>query len=533
MKKSIVLCLIAALAVGSTVSAANIEAQVKLRRISVSVTEADNVSVPTIQLLNSDKTKMLYTGEGTAENAGYTFDSFSFPMDAESGNYILRIGENEKISEVEIKYTAYGEALQALKTISEDMSTVSAQISAYPELFGTTASEYAFLSDDWRKRLENDIAQIEIKYADEAEATETLETISDAVKKIANWAMLTDSTDENKIQNAIKSVSGLDTTYLDKINSLSGMHTAFAAQAIDTLNIDEKGISSAFDGAILVTVINECDWGTGKEALNYYVNKGLVNIDSKYLSSGADVYKALREQKVLDYKQLPGAVKSAYDSVFHGFGGGSGSGNSGGKHTGQVNGVMIVPPASSASDENVQMFNDLSDVAWAKTAIESLAAKKIVSGRGNGSFAPNKTMTRAEFVKIIVEAFELKDNTAAADFEDVPKEDWSYSYISSAKRAGIIYGITDKYFGAEEPVSRQDMAVIMLRVAELANINTSGNGTVFTDSEMISDYAKDAVGRLTAAGILSGMGDGTFSPLTNVTRAQGAQVVYTMLCRKG
>ena len=539
MKKSIVLCVIASLALGSSVSAANIKAQVKLRHVDVSVTDIDNVSIPTLQLLNSDKTKMLYTGEGTAENNEYIFDGFSFPMNAESGEYVLRVGENGKISETVIKYTAYDEALQALQSMANDKNTISDRISAYPELFGTTASEYDFLDSDWKKRLENDIAKIEIKYADENEATETIEKISETVKRTVNWATLTGSGDEKKIENAIKSVSGLDTTYIGKFSSLSKLKEAFAAQNIDKINIDESGILSAFDGAVLVTVVNECDWGTGKEALNYYAKKGLVSIDSKYLSGSADVYKALKEKKILDYKQLPNALKSAYESIYSGSGGstggGSGSGgsggSSGGKQTGQVNSVNIVP--TQTSTENTQMFNDLEDVQWAKTAIEALAAKKIVSGRGNGSFAPNETMTRAEFVKIIVEAFGLKDNTAVIDFDDVKKEDWSYSYIASAKRAGIIYGITDKYFGAEETVSRQDMAVIMLRVAELKNIDTSGNGTVFADSETISDYAREAVGRLTASGILNGMGDGTFSPLTEVTRAQGAQVVYTMLCRKG
>ena len=302
MKKSILMCLAVLIAAGSTASAANIDVQVKLRRVSVSISDAEDVNIPTIQLLNSDKTKMLYTGDGRSENKEYKFDSFSFPSDAESGDYVLRVGGGGSISETVIKYTAYEEAIEALKTIADDKGTVLKQLSAYPELFGTNAEELASLGSDWKRRIENDICQIKIKYANENEATETIDKIFAVVKKISNWASLIDSADEGKRKEAINAVSGLDKEYLDKLSNTSGIYTAFAAQSIDRLGIDENGILSAFDGAMLAAVINECDWGTGKAALNYYVNKGLINVDSKYLTSGADVYKALKNKKVYDYK---------------------------------------------------------------------------------------------------------------------------------------------------------------------------------------------------------------------------------------
>lgn len=530
MKKSVLLCLISALAVGSSAQAANIEAQVKLRRVSVSISETVGAEIPTLQLLNADKSKMLYTGEGISDDNGYSFESFSFPMNAESGSYVLRLGENGTISETVIKYTAYDEALRALKSIESDKSTVSAQLAAYPELFGTTAADYGSLSSDWKKRLENDIVKIEIKYADEAEATETVNKISAAVKKITDWGTLTDSLDAEKIGKAIQAVSGLDTKYVEKLNSLSELHKGFAAQNIDEISIDDEGISSAFDGAVLVSIINGCDWGTGKEALSYYAEKGLVSVESKYLTSGSDVYKKLKEKNVLDYREIPGKIKEAYDEVNGS--GSSGSGSGGGTPSGKVNRVSSAGSAASAPDSKPS-FNDLDGAPWARTAIEALAEKKIISGRGNGSFAPNEPVTRAEFVKMIVMALNLTDETAEAEFDDVPKSAWYYRVVASAKKSGIVSGMSDNLFGAEEQIIRQDMAVIILRAAKLAGIDTSAESAAFTDSESISDYAAQAVGKLAAAGIISGMGDGTFSPRTNVTRAQAAQVIYTLLGRKG
>ena len=530
MKKSVLLCLISALAVGSSAQAANIEAQVKLRRVSVSISETVGAEIPTLQLLNADKSKMLYTGEGISDDNGYSFESFSFPMNAESGSYVLRLGENGTISETVIKYTAYDEALRALKSIESDKSTVSAQLAAYPELFGTTAADYGSLSSDWKKRLENDIVKIEIKYADEAKATETVNKISAAVKKITDWGTLTDSSDAEKIGKAIQAVSGLDTKYVEKLNSLSELHKGFAAQNIDEISIDDEGISSAFDGAVLVSIINGCDWGTGKEALSYYAEKGLVGVESKYLTSGSDVYKKLKEKNVLDYREIPGKIKEAYDEVNGS--GSSGSGSGGGTPSGKVNRVSSAGSAASAPDSKPS-FNDLDGAPWARTAIEALAEKKIISGRGNGSFAPNEPVTRAEFVKMIVTALNLTDETAEAEFDDVPKSAWYYRVVASAKKSGIVSGMSDNLFGAEEQIIRQDMAVIILRAAKLASIDTSAESAAFTDSESISDYAAQAVGKLAAAGIISGMGDGTFSPRTNVTRAQAAQVIYTLLGRKG
>ena len=538
MKKSILLFCIAALAVGSTASAAEIDAKLILRKVDVKVTDTKNSQTPAIQLLNSDKTKMLYTDEGINENGDYLFDSFSFPMDAQSGSYVLRVGEDGNISEISIKYTAYDEAIRALETIKNDKSTISAQISAYPELFGTNDADFEILGEDWKKRLEKDISETEIKDENEEEAVSTINIIQNIVRKITDWAKLTDSADEQKTESAIKAVSGLDLTYREKLSSVSVLAKAFEAQSLDRINIDENGILNAFDGAMLVSVINECDWGTGKTALTYYVEKGLLSIDSKYLSSDAEVYKKLKNKKILDYKKLPQAIKEAYDEIHpsgngSGAGGGSGSGG-GGTSINKVNSVNSAVSSGQMPEVTSKVvFNDLDGAEWARKAIEALAEKKIVSGRGDGRFEPNEPLTRAEFVKIIVDAFDLKDNTAEIDFDDVPKDAWSYRYIASAKKAGIIYGISDTHFGADKTISRQDMAVILLRTAELKGIDTSGNGVEFTDSQKISDYARDAVGRLSAAGILNGMNDGSFSPLTDVTRAQGAQVIYTMLGRKG
>ena len=89
--------------------------------------------------------------------------------------------------------------------------------------------------------------------------------------------------------------------------------------------------------------------------------------------------------------------------------------------------------------------------------------------------------------------------------------------------------MNENSFGALENISREDMAVIASRLIELLNIKKAENKVEFSDKNDIADYAAEAVDILSGLGIINGMGDGTFSPKTNVTRAQGAKVIYELL----
>ncbi|MBQ4087367.1 MAG: S-layer homology domain-containing protein, partial [Clostridia bacterium] len=182
-----------------------------------------------------------------------------------------------------------------------------------------------------------------------------------------------------------------------------------------------------------------------------------------------------------------------------------------------------------ADNKVVVNFSDLGEAAWASTAIKALAEDGVVSGKGDGKFYPNDTVTREEFVKIIVEALDIYNKNASASFDDVQDSRWSYGYIASAVHAGIIKGVSDTEFNPAGTMSRQDMAVIMYRVAGLLGLDVAGDSSVFADNADIADYAKEAVGALSGAGIINGTGNDCFSPKGTVTRAQAAKVVYEVL----
>lgn len=191
------------------------------------------------------------------------------------------------------------------------------------------------------------------------------------------------------------------------------------------------------------------------------------------------------------------------------------------------------PSASSEQTVNTQTavaglpFTDIADCAWAHEYIKYLYDKGIVTGADADSFEPNRAVTRAEFVKMLVNGFGISaNNDVAFAFDDVTKDMWSYPYIEAAYKGGIVSGMSKKYFGAQETITRQDAAVMISRIL---GASSASQKDVFADSQNISDYAKDAVAFVFNRGIMNGMADGNFEPLSITTRAQAAAIISRAL----
>ena len=183
------------------------------------------------------------------------------------------------------------------------------------------------------------------------------------------------------------------------------------------------------------------------------------------------------------------------------------------------------------NDESTVEFIDIDHVPWAIESIQALAQKGVIAGMGNGIFAPDNNVTREQFIRMIVYAFDLLDEEAEVDFTDVDKGAWYYQSVASAKKHGITEGLGDGSFGVGREITRQDMCVMLYRLSqklgiELPEVNQS---VEFADSEDIAEYAIDAIDKMQMAGILSGVGDNRFAPFDNATRAQSARVIYLIL----
>lgn len=252
---------------------------------------------------------------------------------------------------------------------------------------------------------------------------------------------------------------------------------------------------------------------------------------SRYLN---DLNKTLLTKSFIKTKELSDYITKYYadkeaasSSSSSGTSSSKGSGAAPVIH-GNVVGSPVTPPEPILGS-NEERFNDISDVDWAKEAINYLAEKGIVSGRDEKRFAPKDNVKREEFVKMIVLAFDLKnDGNSDISFSDVNTDEWYAPYIKTAYALGIVKGVSEEEFGIGIYISRQDMAVMITRAKNIELADNTPENT-FTDAEQIADYARVSVAYLKNAGVINGYDDGSFRPSGNVTRAESAKVLYGLL----
>jgi dextranase len=170
-------------------------------------------------------------------------------------------------------------------------------------------------------------------------------------------------------------------------------------------------------------------------------------------------------------------------------------------------------------------FQDVTSTYWAYGAIETLAAKDIVSGFPEGTFRPSALVNRAQFVKMLVLTLGLKVEAGSTPFTDVPQTAWYAPYVATAMQAGVVAGMTPTRFSPDEPLTREQMAVLLARALHLTQTGTLH----FSDVGQIAAWALPSVEAVVAGGYMSGFPNGTFQPMGVSTRAQVAAVLAACL----
>ncbi|MCL1873722.1 MAG: S-layer homology domain-containing protein [Clostridiales bacterium] len=175
-------------------------------------------------------------------------------------------------------------------------------------------------------------------------------------------------------------------------------------------------------------------------------------------------------------------------------------------------------------------FSFSDSVTWAEDAIDFLAARGIVQGRSNNLFLPNATVTRAEFLKMLLGTLpwtEVLTDAPEAGFKDVAKGAWYENYVNWAVAKGVISGYEDGTFRPNEPISREEIAVMVKNFLPAAGmllpkIKTAPN---FSDNDKINSWSLSAVQELYQYGLIIGFPDNSFRPQIACTRAQAAIIV--------
>jgi len=208
---------------------------------------------------------------------------------------------------------------------------------------------------------------------------------------------------------------------------------------------------------------------------------------------------------------------------------GSGGGGGGGGGAGSSAGITT-PIINQTQQNNSSPFSDMKGYEWANTAVNKLVGKGIINGMGDGRFAPADTLTREQFIKMIVTAFNLKSSGEGNPFSDVADGHWFTGYILAAYENGITTGINETQFGVGTSLSKEQMVTFIYRALEKCGISVkTQSGAVIKDKDNVSAYASDAVTALGNAGIVSGDENGYFNPSQTATRAMAAVVIYKTL----
>lgn len=243
--------------------------------------------------------------------------------------------------------------------------------------------------------------------------------------------------------------------------------------------------------------------------------------DSAYIKVSGNTYES--------YEKLATALNSANNgSAPSGPSGGGGGGSSSGGASSGGSGVMV-PSPSDALPMEYDIFTDIDDISWAKDAIIYLAQKGIINGKSDKIFAPNDFVTREEAAKILVLAFVPDTQGTKISFEDVSVDSWYYQYVSKAVETGIVTGYSESVFGSGDSITRQDLVTMIYRAAVNSGIELEEGQISFADENEIADYAREAVGALAKAEIVSGTDFRIFEPAEPATRAQLAKIVYRLL----
>ncbi|MDR1100851.1 MAG: S8 family serine peptidase [Clostridiales bacterium] len=214
-------------------------------------------------------------------------------------------------------------------------------------------------------------------------------------------------------------------------------------------------------------------------------------------------------------------------------GGGSGGGGGGGG-SGTPSVTPTIKPSPTINPEPTSGTAIMRDIAghWSENYIYEMVAKKIINGYlqadGTSLFRPDSYTTRAEFVKMLalMSMDEIDANTALIVY-DVSAENWYASYVSWAISNSLVTGYENNTFRGDNFISRQEMAVILVRYADYKHLTLEQDGAAdFNDSGSVAYWAKYAVNVLQNSGILTGDERGNFNPELSTRRSETVAMLY-------
>ncbi len=178
------------------------------------------------------------------------------------------------------------------------------------------------------------------------------------------------------------------------------------------------------------------------------------------------------------------------------------------------------------------VFDDVASNAWYGKAVAFISARGISTGTGNGNFNPKSYVTRADFLVLLMRAYDISPTSNPKDnFVDAGNTYYT-DYLAAAKELAITDGIGNNKFAPNQSITRQEMCTILYNVlnvmGQLPQGGSENSLASYADCDQVSSWAKNAIAELVQSGIISGNG-GMINPKSTTTRAEMAQVLFNLM----
>lgn len=190
---------------------------------------------------------------------------------------------------------------------------------------------------------------------------------------------------------------------------------------------------------------------------------------------------------------------------------------------------MDIYQTNAAPEHACAGYTDLTN-DWARAGICYVIDHGIMTGTDTNVFSPNLSMSRAMLVTVLWR-IDGSPAAAAADFTDVAGGTWYGNAVAWAQETGVVDGYPDGTFAPMKAVSREELATILYRYAEVSglDITAADDLSAFADSASVQPYARAAMQWAVGSGLISGLPDALLAPRGTATRAQAAVILWRLL----
>lgn len=262
-----------------------------------------------------------------------------------------------------------------------------------------------------------------------------------------------------------------------------------------TQNIPASSAVWTSSDSTIATVNNGVVYFTGKN--------GYVSITATYSGKSASVYTTVNTN--IASPSQPFSSRMINNSALE---------------TKILNQIRTTPSLSSIAN-----YPDATD-HWANKQIKIAKKLNLVSGYPDGTFQPNKKVTRGDFVIMISRIFDIPAANYNTTYLKDISDHYAKSYIISLNNLGIIGGYEDQTFRPNKEITRAEVVTILAKLIDFNKTsNTSSSG--FTDTNR--HWAEANIKKIASIGIISGRGDGRFAPNDNTTRAEAIHLLLKTL----